>query len=299
MIELIRPLDAQLLSAIQGIVLPWAIPLALAVTFVGNPSLWIIIAVLLHWFGWDDESFYLMNVVLFSSVAAGIVKFAVAAPRPSAEKFTVIAKDFYTGWSFPSGHSTLIAAVWAYLHKYLGKIAGFVLLLAVPLVALSRLVLGVHFPSDVVAGIILGLGVGYALLWLRQKVRHSHFKPSKVMDSLAIAGILIAGLLVLVFLQNIPLVAVLLGYYVGFFLLKEIGFEQKKEELATGLWKVAAGCIGTGLVLLPIVLFSGFGVIALHSETTAAAFVSFGAAGFWASFGLPWLWKKLIMKKEQ
>ena len=108
MIELIRPLDAQLLSAIQGIVLPWAIPLALAVTFVGNPSLWIIIAVLLHWFGWDDESFYLMNVVLFSSVAAGIVKFAVAAPRPSAEKFTVIAKDFYTAGVFLRGTQHLL-----------------------------------------------------------------------------------------------------------------------------------------------------------------------------------------------
>ncbi|MDQ2944554.1 MAG: phosphatase PAP2 family protein [Acidobacteriota bacterium] len=35
-------------------------------------------------------------------------------------------------------------------------------------VALSRIMLGMHFLSDVVAGILLGVGLGYSAVWLVQ-----------------------------------------------------------------------------------------------------------------------------------
>lgn len=58
--------------------------------------------------------------------------------------------------SFPSAHaaSTTAAAI------LLGRVTGLPLpVLLVPPMALSRLVLGVHYPSDVVAGVVLGTAV--------------------------------------------------------------------------------------------------------------------------------------------
>lgn len=63
--------------------------------------------------------------------------------------------------SFPSGHSSY-AASFATIILYMGKsklLKRFTLILAI-LISFSRLYLHVHFPSDVLAGIILGVAIG-------------------------------------------------------------------------------------------------------------------------------------------
>ena len=65
-------------------------------------------------------------------------------------------------FSFPSGHSLsgFIAAV--ILLRYDRRFGIPALILAI-LLAFSRLYLFLHFPSDVLAGILLGIGVGLAV----------------------------------------------------------------------------------------------------------------------------------------
>lgn len=86
------------------------------------------------------------------------VKRVVRRPRPAHPAVQVLVGTPST-LSFPSAHatSTTAAAVLfgALLHRPL-------VALLVPPMALSRLVLGVHYPSDVVAGSLLGAAVAAA-----------------------------------------------------------------------------------------------------------------------------------------
>lgn len=65
-------------------------------------------------------------------------------------------------FSFPSGHTMTAFAIYGAFSVLLPAIALFILPAAV-LIALSRVFLGVHYPSDVLAGGLLGTAIGYGV----------------------------------------------------------------------------------------------------------------------------------------
>ena len=89
------------------------------------------------------------------------LKYAVKRPRPFLlmEDVRLIAGT-HQGYSFPSGHSAIsfcLATVIAMRYPQMRYIA----FIAAALVALSRMYLGVHYPSDVTVGAFLGVLIGY------------------------------------------------------------------------------------------------------------------------------------------
>jgi len=109
-------------------------------------------------------------MVLWSSAA--LLKIVVGRPRPAAALVEA------SGLSFPSGHATNIAAVTVGLALLLWPLVGSRerrLLVAVGVVltvavVLDRVFLGVHYPSDVLAGVLYGGGFVAAAsrLWPRR-----------------------------------------------------------------------------------------------------------------------------------
>jgi undecaprenyl-diphosphatase len=109
-----------------------------------------------------------------SAVLPIVTKVIVARPRPTVENLSHL-----TSLSFPSEHTTQAAAVYLTIAIMLSKDLNrgwreLVIVVAVAIalaVAWSRVYLGVHYPTDVIAGLLLGWS--WALLvfhWARPKL---------------------------------------------------------------------------------------------------------------------------------
>ncbi len=75
-----------------------------------------------------------------------------------------------TDFSFPSGHSAAAFSAAGVFVKTLPKRFGIPLFLFAVVIALSRLYVGVHYPSDVLCGVISGLLISYAARFCVDKV---------------------------------------------------------------------------------------------------------------------------------
>lgn len=104
----------------------------------------------------------LFLVLLFASISMGIAKAFVERARPEA----VLWVDPLNSYSFPSGHATLSTALYGFLFVALYRrtestavrvLAGILCAGIVALVCASRLVLNVHYATDVIGGVLLGL----------------------------------------------------------------------------------------------------------------------------------------------
>jgi len=107
----------------------------------------------------------ILNIVVVNLT----LKPLVARPRPytlyAIEMLLPVQKDF----SFPSGHSaSVFAFVWAYFITRKDWLRWLLLGFAL-LVCFSRLYLFVHYPTDVLAGITIGILCAVSSKWLISK----------------------------------------------------------------------------------------------------------------------------------
>ena len=80
--------------------------------------------------------------------------------------------------SFPSGHSCAAFAMAVVGREQLPWPYGTLLMVLAGLVAFSRLYLGVHYPTDVLAGILIGTGAAKVAMWMVEQSRQRQ-SPSR------------------------------------------------------------------------------------------------------------------------
>lgn len=110
-------------------------------------------------------AYYIFTTVAFSGLLTLLLKqvFARARPPMTPEDmiwFTSHFTDTYEFGSFPSGHSTTAGALAVALALLFPRGRVFLILLGI-WIAISRPVLGVHFPSDALAGFLAGGAFSY------------------------------------------------------------------------------------------------------------------------------------------
>lgn len=103
------------------------------------------------------------------------LKFLLQRPRP--DEFQIIDE---TGYSFPSGHSMISLAFYGYLiyliylyfeNRYLKWILIILLSLLILSVGISRIYLGVHYTSDVIAGFLIAAAYLMTFVKCTEKLR--------------------------------------------------------------------------------------------------------------------------------
>lgn len=139
----------------------------LNVTRLGNPSTVVLIAssalVILWWRRYRQEAKIFLLDCLGGAILSYGLKLAFSKPRPQLWKLLISEKSY----SYPSGHALGSMVLYGFLAYLLGthypKYARVFYSIAAILIAaigLSRLYLGVHWPTDIMAG----YGVGF--LWI-------------------------------------------------------------------------------------------------------------------------------------
>ena len=126
------------------------------------------------WFatGWDISRFVLLSLAVTVTLAVTfLIRYTVRRPRPNfmSTGYVPALKKY----SFPSAHasSAFSLATAITMVQLSGGVSAFGLAVAIllyvmaTLIAVSRIMVGVHYLADIVAGSVLGVGVTFLMMY--------------------------------------------------------------------------------------------------------------------------------------
>ena len=122
--------------------------------------------------------YFLLASLALSVLLSFVVKLIIARPRPSEEIYYIFFN--LLNYSFPSMHAMSAFAILPLLNKMLPRLKPLWISFAA-LFAFSRLYLGVHFLSDIVAGAFFGYFIGVFILYLENKISAMNYAEFKAM----------------------------------------------------------------------------------------------------------------------
>ena len=191
--------DQAMFSATGGINAPWATRLMVAVTELGSASVSAAVvaavAVLLAMRRCWRTLVYWLGAIGFAQALVWVIKSVLERKRPTA------LDQGFEQFSFPSGHAASAFVIYGFLsflvaRGHSGRIRSSVAVAGaawIVLIAVSRLYLGVHWISDVVAGLALGtawvalVSIGYTHHVVGERV------PSRLLAIVALGALAFSG----------------------------------------------------------------------------------------------------------
>ncbi len=143
------------------------------ITYLGEPVIFIIIIAIIFLIYNKNYAKNLAFSLLYSYFLNGLFKEFFKDPRPSTnvdpvEDYGYIEPDY----GFPSGHAQTAVSFWGYVgyefkdkYKYKNiQIVPVIMSILIFLIAISRIIIGVHDLQDIIGGLMLG--IGFLLLFI-------------------------------------------------------------------------------------------------------------------------------------
>lgn len=152
-----------LTETLHSLVPPVVVSVFILITQLGSLPILLAGSACIFWFFARREGLILVGATLAAGALTSTLKAMFALPRPPSSTHFIIE----SGFGFPSGHAIAGTIFWALAAIILPvgtkRTRIVVASSVIVLVGLSRVILGVHYLIDVVAGIIVGLGYLYVL----------------------------------------------------------------------------------------------------------------------------------------
>lgn len=141
------------------------------VTLIGNDGLiWIAVSILLFALKKKRIGFESLMALSFSYTLTETIKHLVSRPRPFQVLNSIsLAIEPPAESSFPSGHTATSFAVAIIIYLHMPKKYGVLALILASVMGFSRVYLGVHYPSDVFGGLLLGILSGLIIDYITNK----------------------------------------------------------------------------------------------------------------------------------
>ena len=194
MIERVHQVEIGFIVWLQNVA-PWLEGPARVLTVAGDELFYLLALPVVYWCIDRRTGVHLSLILLLAVWNNAVLKLLFDLPRPFMLDARVSAGVEAGGGGMPSGHTQNPVAFWGYLiwalrHPLVWAVGLFMLVM----VPLSRVVLGVHFPTDLLGGLVAGLLLLAVFIYLAPDVERWLGRQGTAMR-LAVA-VIPAGLLV-------------------------------------------------------------------------------------------------------
>lgn len=264
-------------------------------TFLGDEEFYLLVLPLIYWSINRAVGVRLMVVFLLSGLVNQVAKHLAAQPRPFQYDPRVEEIVSAEGFGLPSGHTQSAVVVWGYLASVARK--RWVWVVAVSLMVLtplSRIYLGVHFPTDVLGGYVLGVLV--LLLWLRYGARLEEwfFQQETIHQLILITAVPALAMAVWPTEDMVTGGGTMVGIGAGLVLERRlVGFDVAGSLLRRSFRFLVGLVVLAGLWLGLRVAFDGL------EPAIILRLVRYALVGFWGAVGAPWVFLKLGLAERE
>ena len=184
----LKSIDERIFDNIPRIYRPAISKIMVAASKLGNAGIiwWYVCAIFLIIPKWRYTGLVIIfSIGLTSLMGEGIIKHTVKRTRPckQLDDDVKLINDPRAYYSFPSGHtsSSFAVALVIFFHRDMfgeRRWMGIVPVVIAALIAFSRLWNVVHYPTDVVAGIAVGVLSAYVAEWISKRYLVKYFPDS-------------------------------------------------------------------------------------------------------------------------
>jgi len=266
-----------------------------AFTFLGDEEFYLLALPLIYWSISRAVGVRLMVVFLVSGLVNQVAKHLAAQPRPFEYDQRVAEIVEAEGFGLPSGHTQSAVVVWGFLgsvvrRRWFWVLAG----LLIVLTPMSRVYLGVHFPTDVLGGYLLGAAVLW--LWLRYAMRLEEwfFERETIHQLILISAVPALAMAVWPTEDMVTGGGTMVGIGAGLVLERRlVGFDVAGTLPQRGFRFLLGVAILAGLWLGLRVAFEGL------EPAILLRLIRYALVGFWGAVGAPWMFLKLGLAERE
>jgi len=299
----------EIIRSVQTIANPQLTFVMRIITSIGGAQVYLLLPII-YWCVDEKKGLHLFFAAFFTLWINLSLKFLLAQPRPFFEGYDPsvgMINESLNG--LPSGHAQITLVIFFILASWVknkkANISYVCATLLCLLVGFSRIYLGVHFPTDVAVGWLLGGATLCGYFLLRDKIEAFLVRGGFRAGMYATAAVSFIMILYLPSEQLLMPGGILLGVGTGYCLNRRyVGFSSNAVLGRTGVKKyltlAARLILGIAIfVLFILAIVKIFPQIMNLRNEKLFVFAFLALVGCWASVGAPWVFIKLRLAETE